>query len=185
MKPMPPPVMNRKLGWLALPSVALGCMLAIACGNAVDSERTQPSAAGGMAAGGETNASDAGANQAGASAGSGGSRSESADAGGIGGEAGAGGADLELRDPIVSYWKYGHANDAAVAIGVDAEENVYIAGDARSALEHMLTGTVDVYLRKYDARGNVLWTRQWGGPDVNFMQAMAVDPNGNVYVARE
>jgi hypothetical protein len=49
------------------------------------------------------------------------------------------------------------------APAVDAHGNLYVAGYVNGALPGQISvGGADAYLRKYDAAGNELWTRQFG-----------------------
>jgi len=103
---------------------------------------------------------------------------------GGGGAGGGGGANPGLPAPAVSYWDFGdERNDEAHDIELDASENVYVAGITQSALNGPLAGTYDVYVRKYDASGNVLWTQQWGKRGYNNFRGLAVEASGNFYVA--
>jgi len=43
------------------------------------------------------------------------------------------------------------------------------------------SGGVDLYVRKYDATGNVVWTRQFGTPGTDYATGVSVDASG-VYV---
>ena len=66
---------------------------------------------------------------------------------------------------------------------VDADGNVHTTGYTYGALPGQVNaGANDVFVRKYDATGNEVWTRQFGtlGQDYSFSQA--VDADGNVYV---
>ncbi len=60
---------------------------------------------------------------------------------------------------------------------------VYVAGytDGTFPGETYAGGDADAFLRKYDGDGNVLWTRQFGTPEVDGPGAVAVDVTG-VYV---
>jgi hypothetical protein len=62
-------------------------------------------------------------------------------------------------------------NDFAWDVHADGDGNVYVAGDSSGALpgQAFAGGAFDAYLRKYDADGNELWTRQFGttGSDRN------------------
>src|SRR5262249_35552266 len=82
------------------------------------------------------------------------------------------------------------ATDTARA--VDADGNVYVAGEVTGFLPgQTITRAPDVFLRKYDASGNEVWTREFGSnsiPGIGTVPAdsaggISVDANGNVYVA--
>src|SRR3989454_283435 len=60
---------------------------------------------------------------------------------------------------------------------------VYVAGLTWDALPGQTSaGSGDAFLRKYDASGNVLWTRQFGSSDFDQADNVAVDASG-AYVA--
>ena len=82
-----------------------------------------------------------------------------------------------------SYW--GMCNDMAV----DSNGNIYIAGQfvfsdfdllGINLINH---GDEDSYVAKFDNSGNIIWARSFGGPDLDEIQAIDVDQNGNVYIA--
>jgi Bacterial Ig-like domain (group 3)/PKD domain/SdrD B-like domain len=70
-----------------------------------------------------------------------------------------------------------------LARAVDADGNVYVAGEIAGsiALGQTIAGHVDAFVRKYDAAGNELWTRQFGTSLRDAVNAVAVDASG-VYV---
>ena len=59
---------------------------------------------------------------------------------------------------------YDQANkdDCAYSVAVDSVSNVYVAGAVEQA-----DGTRDIFIRKYDSSGVVLWTKIIGNPGVN------------------
>ncbi|MFL5807536.1 MAG: PKD domain-containing protein [Roseiflexaceae bacterium] len=77
--------------------------------------------------------------------------------------------------------QFGSANgDKAYA--VDVEDNVYVAGVASGAWPGQpWAGTNDAFVRKYDANGNELWTRQFGTTSSDDVRGIAADASG-VYV---
>jgi len=72
----------------------------------------------------------------------------------------------------------------AVASGVTADASgVFVAGATEGALPGQTNaGNLDAYVRKYDANGNELWTRQFGTDGNDFAFGVAVDASG-VFVA--
>ncbi len=75
-------------------------------------------------------------------------------------------------------------SDDAIAIGVDTAGNSYVAGWTGGTLPGQTSsGGTDAFVRKYDAAGNALWTRQFGSSSYDFAQAIAVDTAGNIYAA--
>ena len=84
----------------------------------------------------------------------------------------------------------GGVNEDEVITGVvDGIGNIYAAGYFESPImtfgSHTITnvGSDDNYLVKYDANGNVIWVKRSGGTCEDWINAVAVDSLGNVYVA--
>jgi hypothetical protein len=79
--------------------------------------------------------------------------------------------------------QFGSSNfDLAMGIAVDAS-GVYVAGETRGALPGQTSsGSGDAFVRKYDASGNEVWTRQFGTSSFDLASGVAVDASG-VYVA--
>ena len=77
------------------------------------------------------------------------------------------------------------------SIAVDASGNSYIAGTF-SGNTMSLDGTtltnvgnamsVDIFIAKYDAVGNLLWVKSAGGTSIDLAYGIAIDPNGNAYI---
>lgn len=82
------------------------------------------------------------------------------------------------------------AYDVAV-VGSGSGANVYVAGFAVSALPNCTpsacsnAGADDAYVRKYDSKGNVQWTRQFGSTASDYARAVAVDGSGDVWIVGE
>ena len=74
-------------------------------------------------------------------------------------------------------------NDYGFAVSVDAAGSAYIAGRTEGDLGGPNAGETDPYLAKYDASGALLWTRQPGTTSWDDAEGVAVDGDGNVYVA--
>jgi len=74
--------------------------------------------------------------------------------------------------------------DEAHGVAVDAAGNVYVAGNTAGILQDRTGGRPDDgFLRKYAADGAVVWTRQFGTDDYDFVSSVAVDGAGNIYLA--
>ena len=74
--------------------------------------------------------------------------------------------------------------DSAEDVAVDGIGNTYVAGITQGTLlGQAQSGWQDVFLRKYDPAGEVVWTRQFGSSDGNTVESIAVDQVGNVYLA--
>ena len=85
----------------------------------------------------------------------------------------------------------GGVNDDFVkSVTTDVFGNVYATGAFSSDFIHFgqvlllnsSSGTYDMFIVKYDASGNVLWARSFGGDDSDYGSSVAVDTLGNVYV---
>ena len=70
------------------------------------------------------------------------------------------------------------ANDWAYAVAFDGAY-VYVAGATGGALPGQTSaGSYDAFVRKYDANGNEVWTRQFGSSMEDRAQAVAADGTG-------
>lgn len=138
---------------------------------------------GGSAAGGSSgngNGGDAGGGNAGTSAGAA-SNGGSSGSGGSSGTAGTSGALPSAE----WYRQFGSAGDDAVlGIGRAPNGDVMVLGYVAGALPGQVWyGQTDPFLRRYDSEGNEIWTRQWGTSDLEGPTALAVDRQGDLYVA--
>jgi hypothetical protein len=86
--------------------------------------------------------------------------------------------------------------DGGLAVSADALGNVYVAGVTDRSLDGPNAGGYDVFVRKYDGSGNLLWGRQlgsfaadgccapglgvFGGPNGDL--GIAADNSGNIYL---
>ncbi len=76
------------------------------------------------------------------------------------------------------------SSDEARSIAVDGKGNVYVVGYTRGTLPGQASaGEEDAFLRKYNANGRELWTRQFGTRKRDGAHSVAVDREGNVWVA--
>ncbi len=74
--------------------------------------------------------------------------------------------------------------DEALGVAVDGT-GVYVVGTTSGALPGQTSGSLgqaDVFLRKYDANGEIVWTRQFGTSSGDRGNAVAADSSG-VYIA--
>ena len=77
-------------------------------------------------------------------------------------------------------------NDTGAGVAVDGNGDVYIVGYTPGTLPGQANaGNYDAFVRKYDASGTELWTRQFGTSGTDYGNGVAVDGSGNVYVAGE
>lgn len=79
----------------------------------------------------------------------------------------------------------GGSNGSTNDVAVDAVGYVYTVGSFNGRLElgaHSLTGSGDGYLVKYDAQGNVVWSRAQTGAGYQNAGGVVTDARGFVYV---
>jgi hypothetical protein len=82
------------------------------------------------------------------------------------------------------------SNDYSNATCTDANGNVYITGTFQGSsiilgndtLHNNFTGSLAVFVAKYDANGNVLWARSGSGPSDDYSYGICTDVNGNVFI---
>lgn len=74
-------------------------------------------------------------------------------------------------------------SDTINSLRHDGLGNVYFAGTTQGSLAGPHLGEGDAILGKYDTDGNLLWSRQFGGPLDDSASAVATDPMGSVLVA--
>ena len=72
----------------------------------------------------------------------------------------------------------GSDEDWISGVAVDGSGNVYLTGKTNS----FGAGAWDIILLKYNASGNIVWQKTWGGSDYDWGNSLAVDGSGNIYV---
>ncbi len=75
--------------------------------------------------------------------------------------------------------------DRANGVAADGAGNVYIAGLTYGSLAGAKKGGSDAWVAKYDADGQVIWTRQLGTAAYDVAKGVATDAAGNVYLTGE
>jgi hypothetical protein len=73
-------------------------------------------------------------------------------------------------------------NDESNAIAIAADGSTYIAGRTSGGLDGQNKGLHDAFVRKYDRSGEPLWTRQFGSPGDDGIEALALAADGSIYV---
>ncbi|MGZ4044493.1 MAG: T9SS type A sorting domain-containing protein [Bacteroidia bacterium] len=92
----------------------------------------------------------------------------------------------------VDYYDPNTVEDCGLKVGVDANDNIYLAGtfestadfDASSATYTLQPSTsrADIFILKVTPAGNFVWVRQLAGPDVELVNALKVSNAGEVYM---
>jgi hypothetical protein len=72
-----------------------------------------------------------------------------------------------------------HLNDGGRFLGLDGDDNVYVAGGSEAS-----NSIQDIALVKYSAAGTSMWTNRYNSYGTNFeqMSGLAVDKAGNAYI---
>ncbi|MBN1435774.1 MAG: SBBP repeat-containing protein [Sedimentisphaerales bacterium] len=73
--------------------------------------------------------------------------------------------------------------DTVHAVTVDAAGDVFISGNTAGSLAGENMGRMDAYIARYDANGNQIWITQLGTNRFDATECIAVDGEGNVYIA--
>ncbi len=74
--------------------------------------------------------------------------------------------------------------EIAFALSVDGSGNIIVAGYTWGTFPgQTLAGRQDAWVRKYDAAGRELWTRQFGSSGTDYAYAVSTDGFGNVILA--
>ena len=93
----------------------------------------------------------------------------------------------KLSPDLTEMWtvQFGSSeNDEVASVAVDGEGNVYVAGGTEGALPGVSsTGGMDAFVRKHGPDGQEVWTAQFGSSAEDEAAGVAVDSEGNVYVA--
>jgi LruC domain-containing protein len=93
-------------------------------------------------------------------------------------------AKLDPSNAVLWARTFGTASeDQAFRVAADAAGNIYVAGITWGNLGGTLAGSADVFVRKFDAAGNSLWTRQLGTSSYESVTGLAVTPEGAVFLA--
>lgn len=74
-------------------------------------------------------------------------------------------------------------DDLAVDLAI-AGDSVYLVGQTYGGMHGNTSfGGYDLFVAKFDAAGNRLWTSQWGSGANDLGYGIAIDPSGNLFVA--
>ena len=85
---------------------------------------------------------------------------------------------------------HGGKGEGSRDVATDGAGNIYVTGGvfsglptAASAYDKTANGNSDVFISKFDAAGNLVWSTYLGGPNYDRAYAIEVDAQGYVYVA--
>jgi hypothetical protein len=73
--------------------------------------------------------------------------------------------------------------DESYDVSADGLGNVFISGGTWGSLGGPNAGRMDAFVSKYDATGNLSWTRQFGATSMDASSGVSADGLGNVYVS--
>ena len=88
-------------------------------------------------------------------------------------------------------WKLSSSgDDIGRSVAVDAASNVYVVGTYGSSFSFGgtgmgIAGTTDIFITKYNSKGDGLWIQRITGNETDEVKDIAIDANGDVYVAGE
>jgi outer membrane protein assembly factor BamB len=83
----------------------------------------------------------------------------------------------------------GSGSDMGVAVTLDSSDNIYVLGQFTGELDlgtggiHPSYGLDDIFLLKLDPTGEPIWSRSFGGTSHDYADDIAVDAQGNIYIA--
>jgi|GEM_PF-4333111 len=89
----------------------------------------------------------------------------------------------QVAKPRTLSWlrQFGSAgNDYAYGIATDSSNSVYVSG---TTPQSSTSSTTDSFVTQFDSSGNQVWNRSFGSSDNDSAFDVAVDANGNYYVA--
>ena len=76
------------------------------------------------------------------------------------------------------------SNDVGTGLAIDNGDNVYVIGGTRGDLEgNANAGGIDVFLMKFDASGNKMWTILAGTSMNEYATDIVIGSRGNIYVS--
>jgi hypothetical protein len=100
-------------------------------------------------------------------------------------------AKYDVNGTLLSYKHFtGEGDENLNAIVIDEGDNIYLGGSYEKNMEFGTStvnsyGKLDIFLAKYNTNGDRLWYRVAGGVYDDEVKALALDGQGNIYVAIE
>lgn len=106
---------------------------------------------------------------------------------------GLAGTHAGLRDAFLSKYdnngnhiwtrQFGTSGEDRInGVTTDDVGNVFVCGHTGGALDDIYSGSYDVFLRKYDSSGNLLWGNQFGTSSLDYANGIALDGLGDIYI---
>ena len=95
----------------------------------------------------------------------------------------AGGQLLWTREMVSGDIGQALAWETSFRLALDGNESLYLVGTTSAQLGAEHFGKQDAFVRKYSLDGDELWTRQFGTEADDTLAAIALDEDGQVYVA--
>ncbi len=75
----------------------------------------------------------------------------------------------------------GNNSDAANAVAVDKNNNIYIVGSTSS----FGNGGYDILILKFDSNGSLIWSKTWGGNSYDVGYGISIDSDDNLFISAE
>jgi hypothetical protein len=75
------------------------------------------------------------------------------------------------------------SRDYSLGVTADLLGNVFMTGNTLGSLAGPSTHFADPFLAKYDAGGDLIWTRQFGSPETDISYGVSADGLGNAYLS--
>ncbi len=73
--------------------------------------------------------------------------------------------------------------DKGYGVVTDSSDNIYVTGHTWSKFKHNInSGNSDFFLTKFDLKGKLLWTRQFGTAGFDWAWGIAIDNSGSLYI---
>ncbi len=74
-------------------------------------------------------------------------------------------------------------DDVGTGLAADAYGNVYVGGHTYGDVGGVNAGNRDMFVVKYDTAGNEVWSQQFGTARDDYVNSVAVDASGNIYIS--
>ena len=73
-------------------------------------------------------------------------------------------------------------DEAGEDVAVDAAGNALVVGETLGSLSGPSSGANDIFVSKFDANGNLLWSKQFGSKGNDFAGGITLDAAGKIYI---